>query len=121
MRSHGVTSFPDPTPSLGGAGFSISATPGSSAVTIDGTTFSGPAFESAVKTCKLFAGRRAPAPLTASRRQAAVAFATCMRRHGLPSYTDPAFGANGPSARKPPPGVNPRSPAFQRAAAACRH
>jgi hypothetical protein len=114
MRSHGVPNFPDPTEGPGGPGFPISATPGSPAVTIDGTTFTGPAFESAAKTCELFGRRTAPAPLTASRRQAVVAFAECMRRHGLSGYPDPGPG------RKLPSGVSPDSPAFQRAAAACR-
>jgi len=115
MRSHGVPDFPDPRPVTGG--FSISATPGSSTLTVDGTTFAGPAFESAVKTCKLFAGGTSPPPITASQKRAAVAFAECMRKHGVPNYPDPTFPAGGGIAQGL--GINRNSPAVQAGAAVC--
>ena len=50
MRSHGVSNFPDPTNSSGGGvGMSVTMTPGSSAVTVAGITFGGPAFTAAEK------------------------------------------------------------------------
>ena len=109
MRSHGVSNFPDPTngPSGGGAGFSISSTPGSSTLTVNGTTFDGPAFEAAEKTCKLFGGGTAPPPVTASQKRAAAAFAECMRKHGVPNYPDPTFPASGGIRPNFPPGFNP--------------
>jgi hypothetical protein len=115
MRTHGVPNFPDPRPVTGG--FSISATPGSSTLTVDGTTFAGPAFVSAEKTCKLFGGGTSPPPITASQKRAAVAFAECMRKHGVPNYPDPTFPAGGGIAQGP--GINRNSPAVQAAAAVC--
>jgi hypothetical protein len=116
MRSHGVPNFPDP---FSGGGFSIGVTPGSSTVTIDGSTFAGPAFEAAVKTCKLFGGGAAPPALSASQKQKMVAFAECMRAHGVPDFPDPTFPSGGAIKRSFPTGVVPSSPAFQRASNAC--
>lgn len=54
MRAHNVPNFPDPTTGPGGEGFSIrQAIGGSSSVTINGISCSGPAFLSAAKTCHL--------------------------------------------------------------------
>lgn len=115
MRSHGVPDFPDPNAA---GGFSIGGTPGGSTLTVDGTTFGGPKFEAAVKTCKLFGGGTAPPPPSAQQRQDAVAFAQCMRRHGVPSFPDPTFPAGGGIATKVSP-ASQASPAFQKAAQAC--
>lgn len=114
MRSHGVPNFPDPS---SGGGFSVARTPGNSTVTIDGTTFSGPAFEAAVKTCKLFGGRTSPPPLSASQKKKRIAFAECMRTHGVPNFPDPTF--NPQTERKLLAVVNPNSPGFQKASNAC--
>jgi hypothetical protein len=117
MRSHGVANFPDPG---SGGGFSVSGSPGSATLTIDGTAFSGPVFESAVKACKLFGGRTSPPPLTASQKQHLLDFAQCMRTHGVPGFPDPTFPSSGGANRSSlPAGLNPSSPAFQRAARAC--
>lgn len=117
MHAHGVPNFPDPRTGTGG--WSISATPGSSTLTVDGTTFSGPAFQSAVKICKLFGGGSAPPPITAAQKQKAVAFAECMRKHGVPTYPDPTFPAGGGIAQTGGPTINRNSPAFQAAVAVC--
>jgi hypothetical protein len=92
MRTHGVQNFPDPRP---GGGMSVDATPGSSAVTIDGITFSGPTFQAAEKACALLgpAGRGNP-PVPEHQKLQMLAFAHCMRKHGLP-YDDPRFPAGG--------------------------
>jgi hypothetical protein len=50
MRSNGISNFPDPTQGPGGQGLSISMTPGSAALTVQGVTFSG-AFNHAVSAC----------------------------------------------------------------------
>ena len=116
MRSHGVPNFPDPRQ---GGGFAITATLGSSTLTVDGTTFEGPTFGSAVKTCKLFGGGTAPPPITASQKRAAVAFAECIRKHGIPNFPDPTFPAGGGIAQGSGTNINRSSPAFQRAVAIC--
>ncbi|HET6869735.1 MAG TPA: hypothetical protein VFH80_27730 [Solirubrobacteraceae bacterium] len=117
MRSHGVPNFPDPA---AGGGFNVLASPGSSTVTIDGVAFGGPAFESAVKTCKLFGGGASPPQLTASQKQKLVAFAQCMRRHGVPGFPDPTFPSSGGVDRgSVPAAATASSPAFQKASQAC--
>lgn len=119
MRSHGVPNYPDPTQGPGGQGFSISQAIGSTTVTIDGIAFNGPAFDAAVKTCKLFGGGSAPPPVSESQKQKELAFARCMRTHGVPNFPDPRFPAGGGIERALAPGVTPQSPAFQAAAKAC--
>lgn len=119
MRAHGVPNYPDPVRGPGGEGFSISTSPGSSTLTVNGISFSGPAFQAAMKTCKLFGGRGAPPPISESQKQAQLAFAQCIRTHGVPSYPDPRFPAGGGIMRLLPAGVTPSSPAFQHAVAAC--
>jgi hypothetical protein len=115
MRSHGVADFPDPSAA---GGFSISGAPGGATLTVDGTTFGGPRFESAVKTCKLFGGGTSPPLPSARQRRDAVAFAQCMRKHGVPSFPDPTFPASGGIASEVSL-AGQASPAFQKAAQAC--
>lgn len=117
MRAHGVPNFPDPRSGTGG--YSIGATPGSSTLTVDGTTFAGPAFESAVKTCRLFGGGSGPPPITEAQKRKAVAFARCIRKHGVPNYPDPIFPAGGGIEQGGGAGINRGSPAFQSAVAVC--
>ncbi len=96
MRAHGVTSFPDPTQRAGGGvGLSITAVPGSSTLTVDGTTFAGPTFTSAEKSCKLFGGGSSPPPISEKQKQQLVSFARCMRAHGVRGWADPTFPAGG--------------------------
>jgi hypothetical protein len=119
MRAHGVPNFPDPSASGG-----IGITPGS------GLDPQSPAFQAAQKACgKLLPGggpgaRKPPE----AQFQAGLAFARCMRAHGLPRFPDPLASApsgSGPiiSLRgmmfKPGPGLEPQSPAFGQAASRC--
>jgi hypothetical protein len=62
MRAHSVPNFPDPTLGAGGEGFSIAKSPGSSSVTVDGISFSGPAFRADALLGRLGAGTTGPAP-----------------------------------------------------------
>lgn len=116
MRSHGVPNFPDPTP---GHGVQIGA--GS------GVDPSSPAFQSAQKTCnKLLPGGgpgSAPPP-SASDTRAALAWARCIRKHGVPNFPDPSSSAHAGLVFRGivfpiGPGFNPQSPAFKQAQAAC--
>jgi hypothetical protein len=92
MRAHGVQSFPDPD-SYGGS--TVSMTPGSDVITIAGISFSGPAFRTAEKLCNPL-GLAGPRPAISERqKQQLVAFAECMRRHGLKQWADPIFPAAG--------------------------
>jgi hypothetical protein len=122
MRSHGVPGFPDP-----------STTQGPNSMGIDGYDFNlpagvslqSPAAETANKTCGHMIGGGGGHPLSpaavAKARQAAIAHAECMRRHGVPNFPDPTFhgSAQGITVGSGGAGIDPRSPAFQHAQKAC--
>jgi hypothetical protein len=121
MRSHAVPDFPDPSTRQGPNAFGI-----------DGYNFNlpanlnpqSPAYESADKACGhlINAGSGAPHKFPAKARQAALAHAECMRRHGVPNFPDPTFsgGAQGITVSSGGRGINPRSPAFQQAQKICQ-
>jgi hypothetical protein len=119
MRTHGVPSFPDPVTN-GHGGMQIERTPNSTKV--NGVTVNGPAFQTAMQACRAdLPNSGHPQPLSAAQRQKALAWAACMRQHGLPNFPDPGFGGGGQitlgSAAKG--GIDPQSPAFKSAQAAC--
>jgi hypothetical protein len=118
MRAHGISNFPDPTNSSGGGvGLSVTMTRGSSAVTVGGITFSGPAFTAAEKACHFGADGSKP-KLTEAQQQGMLKSAECMRRHGVPGFPDPIFGPHG-GVKTPSGKINHDSPAFEAAAKAC--
>ena len=111
MRTHGVPGFRDPTikQSPQGTGISqgVSASVGQS-----------PAFGSANHACArlLPAGAQGPSqPATAAEHAQDVAFAACVRRHGVPNMPDPAPSGvfNLPSQ------INQNAPAFMTAVKGC--
>lgn len=92
MRAHGVPNFPDPDKY---GGNSVTMTPGSPGITIAGISFSGPAFKNAERICNpLGLGSPRP-PITEHQKQQLIAFAQCMRRHGLSNWADPTFPPGG--------------------------
>lgn len=127
MRSHGVPKFPDPAP--GGAGIHIAIGPGS------GIDPQSPAFQAAQQACRhlLPGGGPGAGHPTAQARQAMLQTARCMRAHGIPDFPDPTTsppgrgGTGGPRLvlgrdglfLALPAGMNPGTPAFRSAAAAC--
>jgi hypothetical protein len=123
MRAHGVPNFPDPGRGRsGGEGLTVLFSPNSSAVTIGGIQFSGPAFQAALNACRFFGGGHASPPVPEQQRQALLAFATCMRKHGVTDYADPQFppgggvfggGAGSRAAQT--------APNFKRAVSICNH
>lgn len=117
MRAHGVPNFPDPIVIAGSDGFDSSQPVGGGPTTINGITFSSPAFESAVKTCRMFAGASAPPGISESQKLGMIANARCLRKHGI-TIADPTFGKTTPPTSAP---ENPRSPAVEHAAKACAH
>ncbi|MGH2875348.1 MAG: hypothetical protein ACRDNJ_07640 [Solirubrobacteraceae bacterium] len=110
MRSHGVSSFPDPSANGG-----ISITPGS------GIDPRSPAFQKAQTSCqKEMPGFRGQGPIPAKARARLLAMARCMRSHGVSNFPDPNFSGGGASLGfGPSSGIDPRSPAFQAAAREC--
>jgi hypothetical protein len=120
MRSHGVPGFPDP---------STTETPNS--IGIDGYNFDlpanlspqSPAYQNGYQACGelIASGGGSHNFNIAKARQAALAHAECMRAHGVPNFPDPTVsgGAQGITVSSGGGGINPRSPAFQRAAKIC--
>ncbi len=110
MRSHGVSDFPDPTPSQGGGvAFQITGGPGSD------LNHENPRFKAAGQACQsLLAGGGQPAPLSAQKIAAEVEWARCMRTHGVPGFPDPNAQGAFDSSR-----FDDTSPAFQTASRAC--
>jgi hypothetical protein len=112
MRSHGVPTFPDPD-SKGTITITVSTSlnPGS------------PLFQRAVAACQhLLPAGKAPSPAAQQRmKAAALAFAACMRSHGVPNYPDPKFFASGGIAQSSGgKGMDPNSPSFQAARKTCQ-
>jgi hypothetical protein len=119
MRSHGVPGFPDPTPGTNGqgGGFQIRSSPGS------GLDPNSAAFKEAQQACHtLLPNGGVAQPLTAAQEQAFLAWAACMRTHGVPDFPDPQFGSGGTvrigvGAGK---GFDPSSSQFAAAQQACK-
>jgi hypothetical protein len=111
MRDHGVD-MPDPQ-------F------GSNKVTMQGGKASPEVTRAATKACQKYRAQiKPPAMSTADKakfRQQALANAQCMRAHGVPNFPDPQFDADGAATMRfdKGSGIDPNSPAFQRAQQAC--
>jgi hypothetical protein len=107
MRSHGVPNFPDAN------------TEGDiQAAGIDETS---PAFRTAFHSCQgLLQGRRrrVHGQSTPEQQRQLLAFAKCMRSHGVPKFSDPIFHPDGRVEIGAPQDAN--SPSFIAAANACR-
>jgi hypothetical protein len=116
MRAHGVPNFPDPGADGGNP---VTASPGSPTITIAGIPFSGPAFEKAEKICNpLGLGRSRPA-ISAAQKQKLIAFAECMRHHGLTQWADPTFPPGGGISQRWQSNYNRDDPKVLAASAAC--
>jgi hypothetical protein len=120
MRKHGVPNFPDPD-SKG----RIKVTSG---VSKDGRKFgvdvNSPQFRKAQKACAslLPNGGRPSAQEQAKEIQQALAFAKCMRSHGVPTFPDPKTSPDGGILQTigGKGGADPSSPQFKAAMQACR-
>jgi hypothetical protein len=127
MRSHGVPNFPDPTSH--GGGIQLNITPGS------GISPFSPAFKAAQAACQKLmpgGGPGGAGPPSAAARAQFFAIAKCMRAHGLSDFPDPTTTqpGGGPAGFSlvmggggvflaVPRSIDPQSPAFKHAAAAC--
>jgi hypothetical protein len=117
MRSHRFPSFPDASANSIG-----NRRPSN---TIDGIVIpssidvQSPVFQAAVRACQqVLSGGPPPPPITEKQREAALAVAACIRRHGFPNFPDPVFTKNEIGVRTG--GTDTQSPTFLRAGAACR-
>ena len=114
MRAHGISDFPDPSSH---GGIALNGGPGSD------LNPSSPLYQAANNACKpLLPPQKAlsPAQQAAARAQA-LAYARCMRAHGISDFPDP--NAQGGIALSPKPGgdLEPNNPRFQAANQACQH
>jgi hypothetical protein len=116
VRKNGVPNFPDPN----GQGV-IQFGSGS------GVDPSSPKFQAAMKACrKVLPNGGQPSPQQiAKAQQTALKFSACMRSHGLKDFPDPTFSAGGGGIQlkiggRPGSDLNPSSPLFQKAQAACQ-
>jgi hypothetical protein len=120
MRAHGVADFPDPdkkgrikvTGSVSKSGQRTGFDP------------NGPAWQNAMKSCKKFAPNGgAPDPKAQAKAIAQMlAFASCMRTHGVPKFPDPQVRSGGgiTMMMKAGDGLDPSSPTFQAAQSTCQ-
>jgi len=128
MRSHGVPDFPDPDAA---GGYSLSGNG-----TLEGAggsvNMNSSQAQAAYGDCRhLLPGGPSIAQLEQRVQQAQQAeekqlplllkFAQCMRGHGEPDYPDPTLSGQGTSGSPEGAGINPGSPQFQAAVAACQH
>ena len=114
MRSHGVPNFPDPNAQ------------GTLTITVSKSLDpSAPLFQKAEGDCEHLvpaSSQQGPSPALQQRiKQRALAFAACMRSHGVPGYPDPTFTAGGVSqSTSKGDGVDPNSPTFKHAQQTCQ-
>ncbi len=116
MRRHGVSNFPDPVVHTTGNSQSVG-------IKINPTISGSPAFKSAQTACQGILG----GPPNQAQQQAQihykvehyVAFAACMRGHGITSFPDPNSQGNIPPTLLAHAGINIHLPNVIAAARAC--
>lgn len=116
MRSHGVADFPDPK---------VTTTPGGGSVRIamiaPGSIVKSPAFTTATKACRGIL----PAPGSARSdghgpsKQILLAFAQCLRSHGISGFPDPNAQGQLPAQTITAAGVDVHTAQFVAAGKAC--
>jgi hypothetical protein len=110
MREHGIPKFPDPKPGPNGEP-NLQITP-------DQIGAGQAQLQAAERACQSLAPPSSPTR-DQGQYEAALRYADCMRKNGVPDFPDPKRGANGGvilgGAR-----VNPNSPSFQKAQQACQ-
>jgi hypothetical protein len=106
MRRHGEPDFPDPS--------------SNGVFSLNGIDPNSPQYQTAQKACqKLLPKQSPPSPAELTKLlEKALAFASCMRRHGEPDFPDPSSKGGGISFSLR--GIDPNSPQFQRAQNACQ-
>jgi hypothetical protein len=106
MRSHGVGNFPDPD--SGGA------------LKTQGIDTNTPTFQAAARACRSLAPTPAPPAQQAQLQAQLLAFAKCMRSHGVPAFPDPQSESGGTQMNVHHTKIDPNSPIVKAAMVACR-
>jgi hypothetical protein len=121
MRSHGVPGFPEP--SEGHIEIRSQSHDGGPSTSSAGVNPENATFQAADKTCrKLLPNGGTPSPQQqAKAAEGALAFARCMRSHGVPNFPSPQISGGRISLKigGPASGSDPGSPQFQKAQKAC--
>ena len=115
IREHGVTGFPDPRVHVNGN--SVSVTQG-----LPPSATASPHFKSAQRACRGIApdpGNASSSDRQPQHRQALLAFARCMRAHGVSDFPDPNAQGQITPTMLSAAGVDLRSHEFLRAALSC--
>jgi hypothetical protein len=108
IRSHGLSSYPDPQVSQSGGHGSIKLSPGGLAGT--------PAFRSASRACgHLLPAGGSPSAIGPEQQAQEVKYADCMRTHAVPGFPDPDHDG----VFTLPAGIDQQAPLFKRATGAC--
>jgi hypothetical protein len=112
VRSHGVPSFPDPSPTDGILGMIENAA-------ASGVNPQAPAFQAAWKACKKYGpGANLTPAQSAAQNAKGVEESQCMRSHGVPNFPDPTTGPVGEQViNLRGTGIDPGSPTAVQAAA----
>jgi hypothetical protein len=111
MRKHGLPNFPDPKAVAHGYGLTIGSE--------NGIDPNSPQFKNAQRVCKKLlpnGGTTSPQE-RAKQLQEALKYASCIRAHGMPDYSDPKAVSGGGIEM----GEAPDSPQFKSAQKACGH
>ena len=109
MREHGIADFPDPDAN---GDLTLEAGPGSD------LDFNNPAFKAADEACKALLPEAGESP--ADLKAATLAYAACMREHGIADFPDPNASGGLEIQSEPGSDLDPNNPAYQKADAACR-
>jgi hypothetical protein len=114
MRAHGLPGFPDPQ-------VTTTANSGSIRIAVPSSVGNSPNFNPAQKACRAIL----PGPDNSSpgeqqaHRQVMLAFAHCLRAHGLTGFPDPTHNGQLSLAMISAAGIDVRSSQFLRAGTAC--
>jgi hypothetical protein len=115
MRNHGVTNFPDPKVSSHGDQTQI-------ALVVPSTFAKAPAFKTAEQACQALMPGPPAGPTAAqeqAREHAMLAFARCVRSHGLTNFPDPTSQGQLTLEMIRAAGINLHAPDVLPAARAC--
>ncbi|HLW94277.1 MAG TPA: hypothetical protein VKS25_02775 [Solirubrobacteraceae bacterium] len=110
MRSHGLSSYPDPKVSVSGNAVQIKISPGN-------TDPNSPSFRSASRSCgHLLPNGGRPPKTNPHELSKDLTYATCIRSHGVRNFPDPDHDG----AFTLPAGLDQQASQFQRAVHACK-
>jgi hypothetical protein len=105
MRNHGVGNFPDPEGNL---------------LRTRGIDKNTPVFQAAARACRSLAPTPPPPAMQAQLEAQMLAFAKCMRSHGVPAFPDPQVEHGVPHMQVTAGQIDPNSPIVKAAMVACR-